>query len=241
VLLAAAGPAAADTPAFDRPGIAFSPSVLPPGGFSVELGVPEFVHSTDGTDTTVYTFDTNLRAGLAHNIELQLATPLYNYQQMREGDFSSHVTGIGDSALSVKVALPSAMPRFSWAALAGVTFPTGAAPFTNGHAQYRLATASGYQFDDTWTAGFYVNLNYASSRLAYRLSPNLDFALGGHLSGYLEAAYDHAPDTPDASIAGGGLAWMVASAIQLDASTDFGVSRHAPRVQGGLGISFYFN
>ncbi|HEY2808791.1 MAG TPA: transporter [Steroidobacteraceae bacterium] len=239
-LLLAAPEGATDAPAFDRPGIAFATATIPPGSFSLEFGVPDFVHSADaGTDSTLYTLSTNLRAGLGQNFELQLATPLVDYQRTREGGVSESATGLGDSTLSVKFALPSGAQRFSWAALAGVTFATGEQPFTGRKPQYRLATALSWDLDETYYAGFYVNLNYFDHGTGYTLSPNLGFVLRHNLTGYVEAGYFHVPGTPDGTVAGGGLAFLVTPSVQLDLSVHVGVSAHAPDVQGGFGVSFF--
>jgi Putative MetA-pathway of phenol degradation len=240
LLLGAEVGTAADAPAFDRPGIAFSTATIPPGSFSFEFGIPDFVHSSDaGSTSTLYSLSTNIRAGLAQNFELQLATPLVDYQRTQEGGASDSATGVGDSTLSVKVALPSRADRFAWAALAGVTFATGEQPFTGRKPQYRLATAISWEFNDTYSTGFYVNLNYFDGATGYTLSPNLNFALRDHLVGYLELGYFHVPGSPDSTVAGGGLAYMVTPTVQLDLSVDVGVSTHAPDVQGGFGVSIF--
>jgi hypothetical protein len=239
-LLLTAESGTADAPAFDRPGIAFSTATIPPGSFSLEFGIPDFVHfSGSGSQSALYSLDTNLRAGLGQNFELQLATPLLDYQRTDDAGVSDSATGAGDSTLSVKVALPSRSPRFSWAALAGVTFGSGQQPFTGHKPQYRLATAVNWQLNDTYATGFYVNLNDFDGGTGYTLSPNLSFALRDTLNGYVELGYFHVPGTPDSTVAGGGLAWMATPRVQLDLSVDLGVSAHAPDVQGGLGISIF--
>ena len=239
-LFAAAGRALADTPAFDRPGIAFSTSTIPRGSFAVELGMPDFLHESDAGHTSTLVFlDTNVRTGLGKNIELQLATPVFNYQKTKATGASDSATGLGDSSLVLKAALPSTFARFSWAGLAGVTFATGQDPFTAGRALYSLAAAASLELSDTYSTGFYINLNYSDGRTGYTLSPNLNFLLSDHLSAYVEAGYDHVPQSPDTNIAGGGLAWMVAPAVQLDLSVDFGLTRDSPDFQGGFGVSMF--
>ena len=240
LLLLAAEGGAADAPAFDRPGIAFSTATIPPGSFSFELGIPDFVHSADaGSNSTLYSLSTNIRAGLGQNFELQLATPLIAYQRTHDAAAADSATGVGDSTLSVKVALPSGAQRLSWAALAGMTFATGEQPFTGRKAQYRLATAVSWELNDTYSTGFYVNLNYFDGGTGYTLSPSLNSALRDNLSGYVELGYFHVPGIPDSTVAGGGLAWMVTPTVQLDLSVDVGVTKHAPDVQGGFGVSIF--
>lgn len=239
-LLAFAGRALADTPAFDRPGIAFSTSTIPRGAFAVELGVPDFVQESDaGGKSTLYRLDTNIRAGLGQNVDLELATPIFNYQDTKAVGASDSASGLGDSSLSLKAVLPSTIETFSWAALAGVTLATGANPFTEAKPQYTLATSMSLKLDRTYSAGLYINVIYFDGRTGYTLSPNLNVTLGDRLSTYVQAGYTHFPQRPDTTIAGTGLAWMVASTVQLDLSVDIGLTGDSPDFQGGIGVSFF--
>ena len=139
--------------------------------------------------------------------------------------------------LSLKAALPSSSAQFSWAGLAGVTFATGQDPFTAARALYSLAVATSLKLNDTYSTGLYINLNYSDGRSGYTLSPNLNFVLSDNLSAYVEAGYNHVPQSPDTTIAGSGLAWMVAPTVQLDLSMDIGLTRDSPDIQGGFGVS----
>ena len=239
-LLAVAGHVLADTPAFDRPGIAFSTSTIPRGGFAIELGVPDFLRRSDaGGTSTLYRFDTNIRAGLGANVDLELATPLFNYQDTRAGGASDSTSGLGDSSLSLKVVLPSSSERFSWAGLAGVTLATGVDPFTEAKPLYALATSVSLKIDPSCSFGFYINLNYSNGRTGYTLSPNLNVTLSDRLSAYVQAGYTHVPRSPDTTIAGSGMAWMATPTVQLDLSVDLGLTHDSPDVQGGFGVSFF--
>jgi hypothetical protein len=236
----AAAPALADTPAFDRPGIAFSTSTVPRGGLAIELGTPDFVHtSSGGTTGTTYRLDTNFRTGLSDAVELELAAPVFNDEHTDTGQRSASATGFGDTTLSLKATLPSRAPAFSWAMLASVTFVSGAKAFSGGTTQYQLATTLQQQLDTTYAAGFYIEFNDAAGSSAYTLAPSLNVALSSTLSGYVEAAYSHASDGPDTSIAGAGLAWLVTPTVQLDLSFDVGLTHESPKLQGGFGVSVY--
>ncbi len=236
----AAGKAWADTPAFDRPGIAFATSTIPRGSFSVELGLPDFQHSSNGgSKNTSYSLDTNIRAGLSENLELQLATPLFNYLHTESAGVSDSSTGLGDSSLSLKVALPSASENFAWTGLGGVTFATGEGPFTGGKPQYRLASAMGYKLNDQYSAGFYINLVRFDRKTSTTLSPNLSFFLTDTIGAYVEAGFNHVDQSPNTAVAGGGFTWMAAPTVQLDFSMDFGLNRQSPDVVGGFGVSFF--
>jgi len=241
-LLAIVGNVLADTPGFDRPGISFSTSIIPRGSFSYELGLPDFQHSSDGSNkSTLYSLDTNIRAGLGKNIELQLATPLFNYLKTEGAGVSDSATGLGDSSLSLKMALPSSTQNFSWAALGGVTFATGEEPFTVGNPLYRLATAMSLKLNDIYSTGLYINLTHSDGKTGYTLSPNLNFALTNSVGAYVEAGISHVDRSPNTAVAGGGLTWMVTPAVQLDFSMDFGLNHDSPDFLGGFGVSFFIN
>jgi hypothetical protein len=230
----------AETPDFDRPGIAFSTTTVPRGGLAIELGVPGFVYDASrGSKSTDYRLDTNFRAGLGPVVEIELATPVYNYDRTDTGQQSASVTGVGDSSLSLKAALPSSFRRFSWALLAGATFASGAKAISDGTTQYRLATSLQERLDDTYAAGLYLQLDDAAGASGYTLSPNLGFAVAAGFYGYVEAAYSHASHNPDTSVAGAGMAWLVKPTVQLDLSFDIGLTSASPKIQGGFGVSVY--
>jgi hypothetical protein len=239
VVASAAGAVRADAPEFDRPGIAFSTSTISRGGLAIELGLPGFVYSSaHGSTSADYRVDTNVRTGLNRVVELELATPVYNYDHTHDGQQSDSVSGLGDSSLSLKAALPSRSPRFSWAMLGGATFASGAKAFSNGATQYRLAASMEEQLNGTYTAGFYVQLDDSAARSGYTLSPALYFG-GSTLNSYVEASYSHASHSADIGLAGAGVAWMVTPTVQLDLSFDLGLTRASPKVQGGFGVSVY--
>lgn len=236
------GSALADTPAFDRPGIAFSTSTIPRGSFSYELGLPDFQHASDGeSKSTLYSLDTNIRAGLGAGVEVQLATPVVNYLKTKEAGVSDSVSGLGDSSLSLKLAPPSSAQDFSWAALGGVTFATGEESFSVGNPLYRLATAMNLKLNDTYTGGLYLNLTRSDGKTGYTLSTNLNFALTNSVGAYVEAGFSHVDQSPNTTVVGGGLTWMMTPIVQLDFSMDFGVNNHSPDFLGGFGVSIFIN
>lgn len=239
----AALPAAhADTPSFDRPGIAFSTGTLPKGAFAWEQGLPDFERDKDGgARSTTYSANTNLRLGLSEHVELQLATSPFNYLRERDdaGRRSRH--GAGDTGLALKVALPSSHDKFSWAVLGGVTAASGDREFSNGATQYSLGTTLGYDFSDALSGALYFNLDRSDGEDTWSWSPSLSYAINERFATYLEAGWSHADHQPTTSVAGVGVTFMATSKIQLDASLDFGLGRDSPDLQGGVGVAFYFD
>jgi len=240
--LLTAGCAQADTPAFDRPGIAFSTTTLPRGGVSWEQGLPDFQRDDGGVRSTQYSAATNLRIGLADGVEIQLSGSPFNTTRTR-GAPSEH--GAGDSGVALKLALPSQAGKFSWALLAGATFGTGARGFTarsitdNG-TQYSVATTLGYDVSDAVSSALYFAVNRLDGETTYAWSPSLGFAIDARFGAFVEAGFEHPEGGPSTRVAGGGFTWMAAPRLQLDLSMDFGLNDAAPDVQGGVGFSLYF-
>lgn len=244
--LAAGAPARADeAPSFDRPGIAFSTATLPKGGFAWEQGLPDFQRDDDGgTRSTQYNANTTLRLGLSDRLELQLSGSPYN--RLREHDRdggrrSRH--GAGDTGLALKAALPSAHERFSWALLGGITAASGDRDFSEGATQYTLGTTLDYQFNQRLSGALYFNLDRSAGEntWSWSWSPSLSFALSDRLGAYLEAGVSRSEHESATSVAGLGLTYMATPRIQLDASLDRGLDARSPDLQGGLGVSFYFD
>ncbi|MEH6414645.1 transporter [Pseudomonas sp. CGJS7] len=234
-------PARADTPSFDRPGIAFSTGTLPKGGFAWEQGLPDFERDNDGgARSTTYSANTTLRLGLSDRVEVQLATSPFNYLRERDDDGRRSRHGAGDTGLALKIALPSAHERFSWAVLGGVTAASGDREFSNGATQYSLGTTLGYDFNDALSGSLYFNLDRSDGSDTWSWSPSLSYAISDRVGAYIEAGWAHADHQATTSVAGVGITYMATARIQLDASLDAGLDRDSPDLQGGVGVAFYF-
>jgi len=240
LLCCSVGDACADTPAFDRPGIAFSTGTLPAETLAWEQGAPDFEHSSyHGVDTTWYSADSRLRVGITDSVEVQVAAALFNEMQTHASGNTDTADGRGDTSLAVKVALP-AHRHFSWAALGAVTFSDGASQFTNGSTAYDLGIALGYTFDDDVAGELYVNANLQDGDTSFDVSPNLNFTITQSLAGFVEMGATYGNHGLDEAVAGGGFTLMVTPVLQLDLSADFGLTNRSPDVVGGFGVSVFF-
>lgn len=235
-------PARADTPAFDRPGIAFATDTLPRGGFAWEQGLLDFERDrSDGVRSSLYSATTNLRLGLTDALELQLATSAYNHRRVSGGGARASAHGGGDTALALKLALPSSHDQFSWALLGSATVAAGDRDFSGGRDQYALGATVAYDFSQALSGSLYLNLERSQGEDAWTVSPSLSRAFGERWGGYLEAGWTRAAHAPDTGVAGLGLTFMATPTIQLDASLDAGLNDASPDWQGGIGVSVYFN
>jgi hypothetical protein len=241
----ALAPARAETREFDRPGIAFAPSTLPAGAVAWEQGSPDVERdASNGTTETRYSANTRLRVGVTRCFELQLAVPSYVWVDTEEnagGDRSE--SGIGDVGIVLKLALPSKLDRFAWAAEATVSFPSGKDAIGNGTEQYSVGATAAWALTERQSATFYANVDVLRGDATWTISPNWSFPLLDAVGGYVEAGYSfgHADGQPDDVVAGGGLTWMVIPVVQLDAYGLAGLTGASTDLQAGCGVSVYFD
>ncbi|MCQ4164930.1 transporter [Tahibacter harae] len=242
-LLAAADTAAADEgPAFDRPGIAFSTLTIAVGALSLEQGLPDFAFDDEGgVRSRSYSADTTLRFGLAPRLEMQLSGAAFNYQRASGPGFRSSINGSGDLGVALKAALPSGSETLSWAVLGGVTLATGDAAFSAGGTQYDLAGTLGIDLGGSRSLSLYAGVNRLDGVETYTFSPGMGFALGERGGAFIEAGYSDGSGVAATAVAGGGFTWMATPSVQLDISADFGLNEAAADIQGGVGVSVYFD
>ena len=241
LMLIPAAVACADTPAFDRPGIAFSTTTLPPLTFSWEQSLPGVVRdSSDGTRTTLYSTDTVLRAGLIKNLEIQLSTSLFNHLRTETAGVITTDHGTGDTGIALKLAVPLDSARLSLAVLGGVSFDSGDAAFTAGAAQYSLGSTASWAIDEKSSVSAYANVDRLRSQNSWTISPAYNYALSDKISSFVEAGATYAKGSDADYIAGGGFTWMVRPTVQLDVSADWGLTSASTDVQAGFGISVFF-
>jgi hypothetical protein len=232
----------ADTPSFDRPGIAFSTGTVAPGSLSWEQGLPDYSRTrADDEHDYSYSTDTLLRTGLAKNIELQLGTSPFNEQISKSTNTRDTVHGFGDSTVGVKAALPLASARFSSAVLGNVSFPTGKKGISSDAHEYNLGAAGSWAVSDKESFGLYADIDRLEGRNSYVFSPSAGLALSDSIGAFVEAGFTQQAHAPNDAVAGGGLTWMATHAVQLDISADYGLTHRSTELQAGLGVSVFFN
>ena len=238
-----AATAAADGPAFDRPGISFSASTLAPHAIAWEQGTPDAQRDrSEGVTQTTYAANTRLRFGLASGLELQVSAPVFERIDSTSAAGDSSVEGSGDLSLGLKFSSPTGIDRLTWAALASISLPTAKAALGNGTEQYSLGATAAWAVNDHQSAAFYANVDVLDGRGTWTLSANTSLALSDTVGTYVEAGYRFggAPGTPDNAVAGGGLTWMVTKTVQLDLYGDFGLTPSSTDLAAGCGVSMYF-
>lgn len=237
--MAAPAAFAQDAPAFDRPGIAFSTSVLPPGAFAWEQGLPDASRDTrGGVRTTTWVADTLLRLGLPGALELQLGADTVGGVRERGAGVRRSATGGGDGSAALKWAPATGSDAFAWALLASVALPFGQAPVGDGgHARSLGATAS-RDLGGGRSVSLFAQREWSGRGDRWLLSPCIGFELSDALAGYVEAGVGGGSERQ--RMAGGGFTWMATPRLQLDASLLRGLGGDSPDWQAGIGASLYF-
>lgn len=235
--------ALAEGVAFDRPGIAFSPSTLPAGTLSWEQGLPDWSRERDGgVELTTYTANSLLRVGLSEQWELQLGGAPYIRAELRAPGLGRlRARGAGDSSIAVKYAVAGLGESVQWAFLGKMSAATGNSDFTSGRTQLAIGTAAGWALSDRHTLGLYANISRDADERVYTLSPSLSMALSERIGAYVEAGFSKSSEAPTESIAGLGLTVMATEALQLDLSADWGLNDASTDVIAGFGVSIYID
>ncbi|WP_348055169.1 transporter [Dokdonella sp.] len=230
-------PAFADAPAFDRPGIAFSPSVLGQGEFALEQGLPDFQHDDAAdVDSRSWTAGTTLRAGLGRTLELQIAGSLWNRSSVRAHGVTEHHEGVGDTRFSLKWAPALPVDSLSFALLASATADTGAAAFTNDRPVYSLGATLARKVGADCAVALYANVDHSGGVDTWTVSPNFSFPIRGDLGGYVEAGRTTGGGESDSRV-GGGFTLLLHDRVQLDLYALHGLTRSSTDVTAGFGVS----
>lgn len=238
LLLATTAAQAEDAVSFDRPGIPFAPSALPRGGMAWEQSLPDVeIDRVQHTIERRYAASSLLRLGLGARTELQLSSDAQVWRHDTGAAAQRGHSG-GDSALGVKVALPTRDPRLSWAVLGQLSLPTGREDVGEGASVRMLATTLQWTLPDERAITVYADASASAGTHSWTVAANCTVVSGDHFTAYLEAAGGHGELGTRG--AGGGVAWMLGEHVQLDVSLLRGIGDDAPDWQGGIGVSAGF-
>lgn len=241
LLLVGAGACWAQTPAFDRPGIGFSATTLPADTFAWEQGLADVEQSKDaGVEQTLYSAQTLLRAGLTQRLELQLELAIYNHLDI-SGEESTSYSGVGDTGLALKYALPSPVDGLDWTLRGGATADTADEPFTLDDTLYFLGTSLEWPLSDTQSLSFYLNVSETDGETMVAVSPGYNFSLTDTVAAYVELGYTRFENDGenDDVVGGAGVTWMVTDVVQLDVYADAGLTDNSTDLLAGFGVSLF--
>lgn len=238
--LAAALPARADNPGYDRPGLGFQPAVLGAGDVTIEQGLPTWTRDrADGATQSQYTADTLLRVGIGGPFEAQLGTSLFN--AARESDAHGHAwnRGRGDTVLGLKFAPCKPDAALTWGLLGSVELTDGSPGLRNDHDTYLLGADLNWQASDTDGIGGYLEQTRSHHDRRTTAALNESHLLGKSLVGYVELAQLHETGVGSGTEAGAGVAWMASRRVQLDGGLRGRIAGHAQQWMVSLGVSVF--
>lgn len=241
----------------DRPGLAFSTSVVPPGRVVLELGAPEVrqvgdvrigvpsppfsVPAVTSTLTRVTT-PLQVRYGLAGGVELRASTSLLNANSFTdqgeiEVDADGDGLGFGSIELGAKVRALSLGPA-SVAAIPSVTIPFEESQSFGGSVRLVAGGPLGAGLGGTLVLGLVQSDFGNEDSLTSEVVGLVSGGVARGVSLYAEAAAF--PDESTELYAGGGVLVLLLDDLQLDASFDIGLNGPADDGRYGLGVAARF-
>lgn len=248
-LAAAATAAAAEPIATDRPDFVESSAVVGTGRFQVETGLGFGRDREAGLRTRTLNTPTLLRFGTSATTELRLETEGYTRERV-DGE-SNSTRGYGDVSLGLKWHSrdgdPDTLtPSAAW--LLHVDLPTGTASLRGEHARPSLRAVAEWELPHDWSLGVMPGLKYDVDAAGRRFTSGI-FAVtaGRDLYGVLHAFVEIAGQQLASRAHGGnivtfdaGLTGRIGDDWQWDLSLQKGLSRPAPDLQLGVGLSARF-
>jgi hypothetical protein len=229
-LLVAGNTAAQETIVTDRPGLGFSPAVVPPGVFQVELGIPAFNLTEAGAvSTRLINFPALVRVGVVNSLELRLGSTLYNSSRIEIGPNEETTSGFGTVEVGAKFGGSFGDGGVTAAIIPSVILPIGGDNFssdrtaftTNGVASFPLP--SSMAFNANAGVAFYP-VGDEDFTTVGALVGVLSRTLSSTVGGYVEGAFFPTSDADDPAYIGGGLTYLATNLVQIDAFVDRGLT-----------------
>lgn len=236
-ILGACRTAAPDAPAIstDRPGLLFSPALVPQGALQLEIGAS----LAKTQDVDAWGALAQWRYGLSPRVELRATAP--NLVSVDGG--GADEDGFGDTEIGAKFAVGEQGGLDSTLALiTSLRLPTGDDEFTAHQPGYGVFLAAARPLGEGTTlvglAGLTRTPSGSEDLDAAQLGVLVGRSLSETTSGYLEvSAFPTLEHAPSSAYAGGGLTWLLRSNMQFDASLDIGLDDDAADWLAGVGFS----
>jgi hypothetical protein len=226
-----------DSPAFDRPGIAFAPATIGAGAIAWEQGLPDVERdSGHGIRTTTWSADSTLRVGLTSSLEVQLQGSAWNRLDLSGRGVSMHEHGGGDTTVAVKWAPTMPDDAYKLAILGSATIDTGSPAFTSGRPVYSLGATGARKLGEDSAVALYANVDRSGGANTWTVSPNVSFPIAGSIGGYVEAGRI-AGGGESQTLAGGGFTLGIADRVQFDLFGLAGLTSRSPDFEAGFGVS----
>lgn len=221
---------AQETPplATDRPDFTESAVVVPLQTIQLEAGLT----LSDEGETSLSGPEALVRIGVARSLEVRLGLPSY----VAVDDAS----GVDDPSIGVKVAFGEAA-GWALAAIAEASLPLGDARFGSSSVNPLFLLIAGRDIG-AFSVGTQAELGRDSDADRTDIGATLVVGrgLGARAGAFLEGAIGSTPEGPAAVVVHHGYTVLLAPTVQVDARVGAGVTRTAPDLFGGFGLSVRF-
>lgn len=237
----------------DRPDQTESAYTVDAGHFQIEMDVARLTydrHSPDGTRTESWNFaPMNLKAGLLHNVDLQVVLENRIEERTRAADGTlGHVSGFGEITTRLKINCwgndggPTALALMPY-----VKLPLSESDLRNGEVEGGLIIPLAVELPAGWGMGLMTEVDFVSDGngeydTEWLNSITFSHDLTERLGFYVEflAVVGTAPGFDWVAQADAGLTYALSDDVQLDAGCNFGLTRSAPDFQPFIGLSIRF-
>lgn len=249
--MAIAGAAAAAEPiCTDRPGKSSATCTVPKGSWQVESSLADWSLTKSGgsRNTSLAAGSTALKYGVSDDLHVEVsAAPLVRNRE-RSADGRITDGGFGDVEVKVKRRLTRADAGFSAALVPFVKLPTASKRIGNGKVEAGLIVPL------SWSLGERLSLSSSpeadlvadSDGHGYHLAGAGTLALGIaandrlSLAAELWTGWDWDETTSRQASLGGNAAYKISDDLQVDAQTDFGLTRDSADIALSAGVSMRF-
>lgn len=246
----------------DRPDKTESAYTVDAGHFQVEMDIIGYTldqHNQDKTDTRVDTFSAaamNLKAGLLHNVDLQLFIEPHIWERTKtrtdeDQDGVQELAteqrdGFGDVTTRLKINVwGNDEGKTALAIMPYVKFPTNENQLGNNAVEGGIIVPLAVELPWGWGMGvmpqfdFNRNALYSGHHVEYVNTITLGHDIIGNLAGYVEffSSVSAEPGAAWVGTADIGFTYAVSEDIQLDAGVNIGVTRSADDLNPFLGFS----
>ena len=252
LLMLGSAPAAAEVEPIctDRPGKSSSTCTVPKGMWQVESSLADWTLTRGGgsRSTSLAAGSTALKYGVSDDLHVEvLAAPWVRHRE-RSADGRMTDSGFGDVEVKVKRRLTRADAGLSAAVVPFVKLPTASKRIGNGKVEAGLIVPL------SWSLGERLSLSSSpeadlvadSDGHGYHLAGAGTLALGIAASDRLSLAaelwtgWDWDETTSRQASLGGNAAYKISDDLQVDAQTDFGLTRDSADFALSAGVSMRF-
>jgi hypothetical protein len=234
----------------DRPDKTESPYTVDAGHFQIESDLVNWTHDREnGTALDALTIGAfNLKAGLTHNLDVQMVVEPYHYERTRTRGKRDTDDGFGDLTLRAKLNLwGNDGGRTAFGIMPFVTLPTASGDFGVDRTEGGIILPLSIELAEGWGLGLMTEVDFVSEDggghtthliNSITVSHDLTDKLGMYLEFFSEIPTEDTDEwegTVDV-----GFTFALTENVQLDAGANFGVTDAADDINPFLGITVRF-